>query len=203
MSINISELMKSSKNDLEGKWGLAIGTFLIFILLSLAIQVVAEKTPMLGIISIAISGPFALGLSRFALNISRNKDAALEDSFSGFANFLNAFLAYIMTTIIVLGGMILLIVPGIIAAMALSMTFFIMADDNSISAIDALKKSHHMMDGYKMDYFLLALRYLGLAILCLLTLGIGFLWLMPYMYVTNAKFYEMIKGDDTSIDILA
>ena len=82
------------------------------------------------------------------------------------------------------------------------MTFFIIAEDSSISAIDALKKSRKMMDGHKMDYFFLSLRFLGLAILCLLTLGIGFLWLIPYMYVTNAKFYDLIK-DETTIDILA
>lgn len=202
MEINISELMKSSKSTLEGKWGLAIGTFLVFMLLSGGVQATSETYPVMGIVAALIVGPFAVGLSKFSLHIARNEEARFEDSFSGFSNFLNAFLAYLLMLIIVLVGMVLLIVPGIIAAMALSMTFFIMSEDTSISAIDALKKSHAMMNGYKMSYFLLSLRYLALTILCILTLGIGLFWLLPYIYVTNATFYELIN-EDTSIDILA
>ena len=50
-----------------------------------------------------------------------------------------------------------------------------------------------MMDGYKWKYFCLGLRIFGLALLCILTLGIGFLWLFPYAHVSIAKFYDDIK----------
>jgi uncharacterized membrane protein len=200
--MNISELMKSSKEALEGKWGLAIGTFLVFILLSAGIQVSTETYPLMGIVAFLIAGPFGVGLSTFVLHISRNEEARFEDSFSGFSNFLNAFLAYLIMIIIVVLGILLLIVPGVIAAIALRMTFFIISEDNSISAIDALKKSHEMMKGHKMQYFLLSIRFFGLGLLCILTLGIGLLWLMPYICVTNAKFYDSIK-EDVSIDIVA
>lgn len=195
--MNFKELMNSSLKDLEGKWGLAIGTFVVFLLLTSGSQITAEEYPAMYLVSILISGPFSVGLSRFALNISRKQEARFEDSFSGFSNFLNAFLAYLLSSIIIAGGLILFIIPGIIAGIALSMTYFIMAEDNTISAVDALKKSHAMMDGYKMDYFLLSLRYLALGILCILTLGIGFFWLIPYIYVTNAKFYDQIKENLT------
>ena len=194
--------MKSSKTALEGKWGLAIGTFLVFILLSAGIQASIEKYPMMGLISVIIAGPFGVGLSKFSLHIARNEEARFEDAFSGFYNFVNALLAYLLILIIVLIGIVLLIVPGIIAAIALSMTYFIIAEDNSISPLDAIKKSRKMMDGHKMEYFYLCLRFFGLGILCILTLGIGFLWFIPYMYVTSAKFYDKIK-DDTIIEILA
>lgn len=73
------------------------------------------------------------------------------------------------------------------------MTFFIIADDNSIDGFEALKKSKQMMKGYKWKYFCLNLRFLGWLVLCILSLGIGFLWLIPYVQVTNANFYEDIK----------
>jgi uncharacterized membrane protein len=50
-----------------------------------------------------------------------------------------------------------------------------------------------MMDGYKWKYFCLGLRFIGWALLCVLTLGIGFLWLSPYIQVSYAKFYEDLK----------
>jgi uncharacterized membrane protein len=60
-----------------------------------------------------------------------------------------------------------------------------------MQAIDLSKK---MMNGYKMKYFTLSLRYVLLSLLCLLTLGIGFLWLIPYINIVNARFYDDIKG---------
>ena len=59
-----------------------------------------------------------------------------------------------------------------------------------------------MMKGHKMDFFILGLRFLPWAILCLFTLGIGFLWLGPYMQVTYAKFYDRLRlADDPLADV--
>jgi uncharacterized membrane protein len=90
--------------------------------------------------------------------------------------------------------MLLLIIPGIIAAISYSMTFYILADDNSLTAMEAIDKSKAMMEGYKLKYFYLSLRFLGWALLAILTFGIGFLWLAPYMMVASAKFYDDIKN---------
>ncbi|MCK4562131.1 MAG: DUF975 family protein [Flavobacteriaceae bacterium] len=53
------------------------------------------------------------------------------------------------------------------------MTFYIIADDPNIEAMDAIDKSKKMMDGHKLQYFYMCLRFIGLALLCILTLGIG------------------------------
>ena len=53
------------------------------------------------------------------------------------------------------------------------------------------------MDGYKLQYFFLGLSFIGWMLLCLLTLGIGFLWLIPYIQVTYAKFYLNLKEQST------
>lgn len=49
------------------------------------------------------------------------------------------------------------------------------------------------MDGHKGELFGLWLWFCLLAILCIFTLGIGFLWLSPYVGVRLASFYESIK----------
>jgi len=104
-------------------------------------------------------------------------------------------------TLFILLWTLLLIVPGIIAAISYSMTFFILADDPSIGAEAAIEKSKRMMDGYKLKYFYLCLRYFLLILLCILTLGIGFLWLTPYMHVGFAKFYDDIKGEPVAVAV--
>ena len=51
-----------------------------------------------------------------------------------------------------------------------------------------------MMEGHKMQFFLLQLSFIGWALLCLLTLGIGFFFLQPYMSVATASFYLDLKA---------
>lgn len=59
--------------------------------------------------------------------------------------------------------------------------------------MEAIKKSSEMMRGYKTDYFLLQLSFIGWGFLCLFTFGIGFLWLSPYVKTSNAVFYRELK----------
>ena len=54
-----------------------------------------------------------------------------------------------------------------------------------------------MMDGHKFEYFMLQLSFLGWGILSVLSLGIGFLWLNPYMNTTYAAFYKNLTENDS------
>jgi len=195
MGTENSVLMKQARETLSGKWGLAVGTFFVYFLIVSAIQVIPIAGP---IISLLIAGPMAVGLALFCLSIARNKDAELNQLFEGFKKYGVALGAYVLMIVFVILWMFLLIIPGIIAALSYSMTFYILADDNSIGAMEAIDKSKKMMDGYKWKYFCLGLRFFGWVLLCILSLGIGFLWLMPYIHVTSAKFYDDIK-EKTSV----
>ena len=55
--------------------------------------------------------------------------------------------------------------------------------------------SRVMMKGHKMDLFLLYLSFIGWALLCVLTLFIGYFWLEPYMQMTMVKFYEQLRAE--------
>jgi len=184
--------MSDARVSLSGKWPLAIGTFLILLLISMG----ASLIPFAGqILAILISGPLAVGAAFFALKISRDQEAKTDDLFFSFNNNLgNSILAYLLVLIFTTIGIFLLIIPGIIVAFALSQTFFILADNPSIDSYSAVVKSKDMMKGYKWQYFKISLRLMGLFFLCLFTFGIGFLWWAPYQYVVMAKFYEEVKA---------
>lgn len=196
-------LMRMAKESLNGKWGLAAGTFFVYFLVLFAIQIFAAIIPIAGLISLIIAGPLALGIVIFVLAISRNQNAELAQIFDGFKNFGNSLAAYLLMVVFVFLWMLLLIVPGIIAAISYAMTFFIIADDPSIGPMDAINKSKKMMYGYKWKYFCLIFRFFGWFLLCLLTLGIGFLWLGPYVQVSVAKFYDDIKDNPISKENVA
>ena len=58
----------------------------------------------------------------------------------------------------------------------------------------AIEKSMAMMEGNKMKLFMLDLSFIGWAILCIFTLGIGLLFLQPYVAISRAAFYEDLKA---------
>ena len=186
-----SDLLQEAKESLSGRWGLAIGGFL----LGGVITGVAQNIPGIGIvISLIITGPMMLGLATFAQSYARkDQEPELDQIFSGFNNFGTALGAYLLMVLYVFLWFLLLIVPGIIAALSYSQIFFIIADNPTISVSDALKESKEMMEGHKMKLFLLGFNFIGWIFLCILTLGIGFLWLMPWIRVSYANFYNEIN----------
>ncbi|MBE7035073.1 MAG: DUF975 family protein [Ruminococcaceae bacterium] len=58
----------------------------------------------------------------------------------------------------------------------------------------AFIRSETMMRGYTFQFFVLCLSFLGWAFLAALTLGIGVLWLYPYIGMTVVNFYFEIKN---------
>ncbi len=199
------DLMKMARLSLKGKWGLAVGTFLLYYLIIGVFQAPASFSPMSGLqnfilipvsgfLTLIIAGPMALGIAVFSLSLARDEeDVRFEMIFKGFSNFGTSLGAYLLMVLFVFLWTLLLIIPGIIAALSYSMTFFIIADDNTIGCMEAIDKSKAIMKGHKAKLFRMFLRFLGLALLCLLTLGIGFLWLIPFIQVTMAKFYDDVK----------
>jgi uncharacterized membrane protein len=191
METDNGRLIELANDSLKGRWWLAIGTYLLFGL----IFNVLKNIPIAGTIFLnLIMGSLLLGLAIFSLSIARNEEARIEQLFQGFNRFGTNLVAYFLITFFILLWTLILIIPGIMAALSYALTYFIIADDDSISAIDAMNKSEQMMYGYKLQLFVLCMMFFILGLLCLLTLGIGFIWLIPIINITLAKFYEDIKA---------
>jgi uncharacterized membrane protein len=134
-----------------------------------------------------------VGLAVFSQSYARkDKQPQIDQVFSGFQNFGTGLITYLLMVLYILLWMLLLIIPGIIAALSYSQAFFILADNPSLSASEVLSKSKEIMDGHKLKLFFLGFNFIGWIFLCILTLGIGFLWLIPYMRVSYACFYNEI-----------
>ena len=182
-----AELMTRARASLQGKWGLSIAVvFLCLIILSMASQLI----PFAGFV---LSGPMMLGLYIYFLALTRKGKIDISLLFKGFEHFLPAFITYLLISIFVFLWTLLFIIPGIIASYSYSMAFFVLADDPSISASSAIQISKMMMKGNKWKFFCLSWRFFGWSILCLLTFGIGIIWLYPYIYASVTHFYEDLK----------
>ena len=140
-----------------------------------------------------VSGPFDLGLAGYFLKRVRGEEIFTKNIFDGFKQFPRSFLLMLLICIFIFLWTLLLIIPGVIKSFSYSMAFYIMYDNPEIKASEALEKSKIMMNGYKWKLLLLSLSFIGWGILSLLTLGIGFFWLRPYVGLTIANFYENLK----------
>jgi len=185
-----ADLMAKAREILKGKWGFGVLVTFLYILIS---AIPSSAKGIGGLIGLIINGPIALGLAILFLSLVRTRNAKIDQMFEGFSRFGVAFVAYLLMVLFIMLWALLLIVPGIIAALGYSMTFFIIADNPDIKASDALAKSKQMMMGNKKKLFYLGCRFIGWFLLCILSAGIGFLWLMPYGYTSAALFYEDLK----------
>jgi uncharacterized membrane protein len=184
------DIMASARDKLRGKWGIAIGVSFLYLVITVALNAI----PVLGwVAGILVAGPLLLGATIFFLALSRGQEVKTGQLFEGFSYFTDALLTYLLMCLFIFLWLLLLIVPGIMAAFSYSMTFYIMADNKDINGLDVIKKSKAMMYGNRWKLFCLGCRFIGWALLCILTLGIGFLWLMPYGSTSMAKFYDDVR----------
>jgi uncharacterized membrane protein len=186
--MNRIAIRAQARELLAGRWNIFALIWFIYVL----IEGAAASLPGS---SLLITGPFALGLTIISLRVVRREGINVEMLFEGFRDFARSLVASLLIMLFVALWSLLLIIPGIIAALSYSMTFYILADNPELTASEAITKSKIMMFGHKTELFWLYLSFIGWAILCLLTAGIGFFWLLPYIYTSTAIFYENIKEE--------
>jgi len=210
------ELMADARIALSGNWGMGVLGYVLYIVLMLSFYLfvfsaalfvgvagglgggntVAAGEAMKGavqIVELLLTGAFTVGFCSFFLVIAQEGEARLECLFTGFKRFWKSFGAYFLSTLFIVLWTMLFIVPGIIATFRYAMVYFIIADDEDCGPLEAITRSKEMMEGNKWKFFCLHWRFFWWAILCNLTLGIGYLWLVPYMQTSFAKFYEDVK----------
>ena len=204
------ELKQIALSKLKGKWFSAVMVCLVAAIITESVSftmsmkdifnstgTIAENTSFNfgSLISLLLGGPVSLGLAGYFLNLLRDERAGFEDLLEGFRSFGKAFLLYVLIEVKTLLWTLLLIIPGIIASFRYAMSFYVLKDNPGISATDAIEASKEMMKGNKGRLFFLYFSFLGWAILSLITFGLGFLWLTPYVKASVAAFYEDLRDN--------
>ena len=140
-----------------------------------------------------VFGIATIAYKKYVLNFTRNGKCDFKDILDCMKEkWLNILLTEILVGLLVGLASVLFVIPGIILAFAYTMATYIVIDTN-LSATDSMKESRRMMKGYKWDYFVFCLSFLGWALLVPLTLGLILIWLAPYMEVAEAIYYDRLK----------
>ena len=215
-----SELRAVARQNLEGTWGISVGVALVASLLggsmagagsNVNFNVSEENirnlppvfwTVLLPLVSVAgllslvaliLGGTVELGYAKFLLKQHDRKELQFSDLFSQFERFGTGFAQKFLRILFIMLWTLLLIIPGIVKGLSYAMTPFILEEHPEMTASQAIKASMQLMDGHKMDLFILGLSFIGWSLLACLTMGIGFLFLNPYMNAAYAAFYRDIS----------
>ncbi len=162
----------------------------------------ASIAGVLSIIQFIAGGVIRQGYASFLLKLHDGEQVEFNDLFSQFHRFKDGFLLSLLQGLFILLWALLFIIPGIVAAYSYAMAPYIMLEHPELSPRECLSASKEMMKGHKGELFILELTFIGWEILCAFTLGIGNLWLNPYMNATIAAFYRDISNTPPKVEVI-
>ena len=141
-----------------------------------------------------LSSIVSVGYQKFNLDLVDGRHPEIGSLFSYFKHWKNAVLSNLYVTVYVFLWTLLCVIPGIIAEYRYAMVPYILAEKPYLTPQQALDESKTLMQGNKWDLFRLQFSFIGWMMLCILSCGIGFIWLIPYMNASYAEFYRRISG---------
>ena len=197
MEKNAKFFREAAWAQLKGNWKPVVLFTLVYNLVTGVAQLIGSTSDYVSIlISLFLLIPLAYGFNIAFLGFKRTGEAVkIEQLFDGFKDYGRVVLTGLLSTIYILLWSLLFIIPGIIKSLSYSQTFYILKDYPELKNNAAIELSMAMMKGHKFDYFCLTLSFIGWIFLGILTLGIGFLWISPYMTTASAHFYEYVKEE--------
>lgn len=198
--MNRQELKEWSKNKIKSNMWLLLGMILVSSIIT-GFTIGSSYNSETGTYSSGYNIGFIfyfveVGLYAAISSYVNGGSIEFKDLFKYSSDFVRCLLTRIIESVFVALWTLLLIVPGIIKAFAYSLVPLLLADSNykDLGYMDILKKSEEMMNGHKMDYFMLCLSFIGWHILAIFTCGILEIWVMPYQYVAQVKFLSDVKA---------
>ena len=198
---SITNYKNRALSALENKWGnFVLITFVYGFIIGITQAISGDKDSpailhLIGIVLFILALPLTWGYQTLFLGAVRGGDATAKDMFEGYNKEL--FSRVLTTTLLyyvyVFLWSLLLLIPGCIKSYSYAMTPYILKDNPEMKNNAAIEESMRIMNGHKLELFMLDLSFIGWAILSILTCCIGFLWLAPYMNMARVNFYEDLK----------
>lgn len=135
----------------------------------------------------------SVGFYSYILKMTRQEEYEKEEIFCFVKDILPITAIGILMMVFTFLWGILLIIPGVIAALSYSMVFYLYIENKERSPMEYLTLSKEMMKGYKWNYFVFAFSFLGWIFLSIITLGIALIWTIPYIIISQTVYYDELK----------
>lgn len=185
------QLKENAKQQIKGN----IGILFLITLIVAALSALCSAIPVVGSLAgaIVLAPALSLAMINIYLDLAKGIKPEIAKLFENFKDFWIAFKTTFFVGLFTGLWSLLFVIPGIIKGIAYSQAMYIVAENPDIGALEAIDRSKQMMDGHKMDFFVLILSFIGWNLLATLTFGILYIWLIPYMTATLTNFYNSIK----------
>lgn len=176
----------------------------VYLLIQIVIGIISsflQDSPLglvWSLISLALYFVISLGLTKIFLDLYDGKPLNLSNFYSLYPLAPRYAGASILYGLIVLGGYILLIIPGIIWSIKFSFYSYLIVDKN-VGLMDSLKKSSVLTQGVKMNLFLFGFMIILLNILGLLALGVGLLVTIPTTIMASVYVYRKLLASAPTV----
>ncbi len=196
MILSRKDLKLMAKDNLRNKWG---GAIVVCLLYTLLVGVLSST----GIGILLLNSLFSIGLYQ-AFTFGKNKENYdISDLFDPFSNEVgNRISLSIIKNIYIFLWSLLFIIPGIIKSCSYAMSEYISFRDPSMTYKGCIDKSRKIMDGHKMEFFILQLSFFGWELLSVLTFGIlEILFVAPYRYATYTVYFENLYNHSSLINV--
>ena len=167
---------------------------------------------VVNLLSLLFSPALMLGCNRYFLNLLVGKESGVREGLLGRMRIWpKALWLYVQMGVRIFLWSLLLVVPGILAAIRYSMAPYFMAQDPSVSASEAIEKSKHAMKEMKLAYFSLIISFIGWSLLAnvaqmlLMSFGVVIalvaaqfmqVAISAYMNAACASFFLTVSSED-------
>ena len=200
----------SAKEALRFGWATVKNNFWFFLALFAAIVLIylglgrlaaiteknALASALVGLVNWVIQILISIGLISIPLKFLDRRKAVFGDLVSGGRWFLKYFTASVLYMFIILGGLILLIIPGVIWAIRFQFFGYLIVDRN-LGPVEALKKSWAITKGATWDLAMFSVLLMLINMLGLLALVVGLLITAPISLLAMAFIYRKLLGSQT------
>ena len=193
------KIKAEAKRIIKGNLGTILKPYGIILLIGIAVGLV---TGVLGTDTVAGSIvsyaaeiamlPLTFGYTVYLVKFVRNENPDTNELFNYYSKIVPIFLLLFLIGIFTTLWTLLLIIPGIIAAISYQQAILIMIDGEE-EPMECIRKSKKMMYGYKMDYFIFMLSFFGWMLLSIVTFGLALIYVIPYINVSEILYYEELK----------
>lgn len=183
------EIRQEASLMLKGNWNVPVLVALVF-------GVIASFTSCSFPLVLFVYVPMSLGFVKMMIGYVRGTQRMeVEGIFSAFNStyYWKSMGLYLLQGIYTILWTLLFIIPGIVKYCSYFFAPYILADNPTMTAEESICRSMQIMEGHKMQLFLMLLGYAALAMLSSILLFIPMLWIMPYYRVAFAKFYEEVS----------
>ena len=215
--MKIRDFRREAREALSGNWFVAVVAGVIMTLLSnvgVSIDMEAEgefssildanltladSFPLVAavfvvvMLSLLLSSLVTVGYAQFNIDLIDGEKPRIITLFTKWRQIGKAIVASFLVFLRVLFGLILFIIPGVIAAYSHAMVYHILAENPDMSVSEAMAESRRIMRGNKFRLFCLQLSFFGWYLLVAITFGIAALWVIPYQQAAVAAFYREIS----------